>query len=268
MSVSDLIEKLGRSIFEAPFGTNVLSGDIPEMAEIRLAILDEVKAKSHCVAGKTVFPHNIVRLHILGVADEEAKPLRSEFFTQYFEEQIRASLTRAGTRHPHDLAVEVETTEEFPNPGEQWLRIEVETRAKPEAPVTERRAAKLVVMRGAATATELPLTKARVNIGRTRDVYRSDGPSRRNDLAFTEETDINRTVSREHAHILYHEESGEYRIYNDRWYKQGAKGEGNCGLWILRDGLSQEVHRNARGAKLEAGDEIHLGNAVLEFVHV
>ena len=36
-------------------------------------------------------------------------------------------------------------------------------------------------------------------------------------------------------------------------------------LWIVRDGLSQPVHRNSRGAALEAGDEIHLGRAILQF---
>jgi hypothetical protein len=92
-------------------------------------------------------------------------------------------------------------------------------------------------------------------------VYRSDGPSRRNDLAFTEDSEINRTVSREHAHVLLHKKTGEYRLYNDRFYK----GEGGCGLWIIRDGLSQEVHRDARGVRLLPGDEIHLGRAVLRF---
>ena len=29
--------------------------------------------------------------------------------------------------------------------------------------------------------------------------------------------------------------------------------------------MSQEVHRNARGTKLEPGDEIHFGRAVVEF---
>ena len=74
-----------------------------------------------------------------------------------------------------------------------------------------------------------------------------------------------RTVSREHAHIAFHKRSGEYRLYNDRWYKQGHKGDGGCGLWIIRDGLSQEVHRNARGTRLQHGDEIHLGRAVVKF---
>ena len=68
-----------------------------------------------------------------------------------------------------------------------------------------------------------------------------------------------RTVSREHADIAFHKRSG------DRWYKQGHKGDGGCCLWIIRDGLSQEVHRNARGTRLQHGDEIHLGRAVVKF---
>ena len=63
------------------------------------------------------------------------------------------------------------------------------------------------------------------------------------------------------AHIQRDAVSGEYRLFNDRWYPRG----GDCGAWIVRDGMSQEVHRNARGTKLEAGDEIHLGKAVVVF---
>ena len=48
-------------------------------------------------------------------------------------------------------------------------------------------------------------------------------------------------------------------MFNDRIYK----GEANCGLWILRDGLSQPVHRGTRGTILCFGDEIHLGQAVV-----
>ena len=45
----------------------------------------------------------------------------------------------------------------------------------------------------------------------------------------------------------------------------GSKTEGTCALWIIRGGLSQEVHRNPRGVHLEPGDEVHLGRAVVRF---
>ena len=128
-----------------------------------------------------------------------------------------------------------------------------------------RKTARLVVMQGAANEAEISVTKARTNIGRTIDVYRVDGPSRRNDLAFTEDNEINRTVSREHAHILFAKKTGEYRIFNDRWRKTGSKGDSGCGVWIIRDGISHAVHHNTRGTALKPGDEIHLGRAVVRF---
>src|ERR1022692_1725599 len=128
-----------------------------------------------------------------------------------------------------------------------------------------RRTAKLIVVEGQANAEEIALSKARTNIGRTVDVYRSEGLIRRNDLAFTEDTEINRTVSREHAHIVHDRAAGEYRLFNDRWYERDKGGAPACGTWIVRDGLSQEVHRTARGTKLESGDEIHFGKAVARF---
>src|SRR5262249_42429274 len=124
------------------------------------------------------------------------------------------------------------------------------------------RAARLVVREGTANAPELRLEKARTNIGRSVDVFRAEGLFRRNDLAFAEDTEINRSVSREHAHILYDKTAREYRLYNDRWYPLGSH---DCGIWIVRNGMSQEVHRSSRGTRLESGDEIHFGRATVMF---
>jgi len=88
---------------------------------------------------------------------------------------------------------------------------------------------------------------------------------RRNDLAFSEDTEINRTVSREHAHVTLDRTTGEYRLFHDRWYARGEKRPPEAGTWIVRDGLSQEVHRDTRGVKLQSGDEIHFGRAVVVF---
>jgi len=55
-------------------------------------------------------------------------------------------------------------------------------------------------------------------------------------------------------------------LFNDRSYQPGPQPAGNCGLWIIRDGLSHEVHHGVRGVRLEPGDEINLGRAVVKFV--
>lgn len=266
MALSEWIEKLGRAIFETPFGSAQISKDAPELAEIRLAVLDEIKAKSHRVSGKDVFPYNLVRINIGGIPESQSGVLKSAFFTQFFEQELRGGLSRAQYRFPEDLQIEVQTTPKLPGPKQQWLWIETESRDKPVQSASQpKKTARLIVLKGAANEGEILLNKPRTNIGRTVDVYRADGPSRRNDLAFTEDNEINRTVSREHAHVAFQKKTGEYRLFNDRWYKLGGKTEGGCGLWIIRDGLSQEVHRNGRGTKLQAGDEIHLGRATLKF---
>jgi hypothetical protein len=264
MAISNVIERLGRVIFEAPFGGARISKDAPELAEIRLAVLDAVKAKSHRASGKHVFPYNVVRVELLGVPAEQAAVFQSDFLSDYLASELKAGLKRSSYRFPADLRVEIRTTPKLPQQGENWLAVETqleERHEEEEVSARTRRPAKLVIVHGTANHPEMLLSKARTNIGRTAEVFREAGPSRRNDLVFTEDNEINRTVSREHAHILYSAKTGEYRIINDRWYK----GEANCGIWIVRDNQSQAVHRGARGTLLKQGDEIHLGSAVLRF---
>jgi len=268
MRISELIEKLGRTVFEAPFGATAQTSDSPEVAEIRFAILDEIKKKTQRAGGKELFPYNLVRIHIRGVGDAESSIFERDFFRGFFEQEVRANLTKTACRFPLDLRVEVRVATTLPRGNDKWLWIETlseERKVEPPLDTRARKTARLAVVSGAANKPEITLQKARTNIGRLVDVYKSEGLSRRNDLVFAEDTPINRTVSREHAHIEYDKESDEYRLFNDRWYKRGNKTEANCGLWIVRDGAGQEVHRDTRGAKLQPGDEIHFGKAVVKF---
>ena len=265
MAVSNVIERLGRAIFETPFGARRIAKDAPELAEIRIAVLDAVKAKSHRASGRNVFPYNLVRINLLGVPDEQANVFRGEFLATYFAEELRNSLARSNYRFPEDLHVEITSTPELPAAGKEWLTVDTAV-VENQSVVTEiavgRVAGKLLVLTGTANRMEINLEKPRTNIGRTELVYREGaGLSRRNDLAFSEDDEVSRSVSREHAHILYSPETNEYRVVNDRIYK-GAE---NCGAYRIRDGVSQAIHRNARGTVLENGDEIQLGKAVLRF---
>jgi len=275
MPLLDSIERLGRAIFESSF---ITAQDVPELMEVRLAVLDAVKARSHRAGSVRVLSCGVIRVQLRGVPEAQAKAFEGGFLAEYLGREVRAALARSSIRFPEDVRVEVHTTANLPDPGESWVSVHTEKMATPAAPepAHAQRAARLVVLKGTANKPELLLNKARINIGRTVDVFHADGPARRNDLAFVEDNEINRTVSREHAHIIApssgapssgaptsgaRKASGEYRIFNDRWYK-GA----NCGLWILRDGLSQPVHRGERGLALQPGDEIHAGRAVIKFI--
>jgi hypothetical protein len=268
MKISEMIERLGRTVFEAPFGAmSQAMSDSPEVAEIRIAVLDEVKKKIQRAGGKALFPYNVVRV-VICTSAPDATVFERDFFRRFFEEEVCKSLTRDSCRFPEDLRIEVRVTNDQAADDDKWLRIETlaeEVRPEISDASRTRRGARLIVTAGTPNKTEIPLQKTRTNIGRLVDVYKAEGLSRRNDLAFAEDNPINRTVSREHAHILHDQQTGEYRLFNDRWYTRGNKSENNCGLWIVRDGMGQEVHRDTRGTRLLPGDEIHLGKAVLKF---
>lgn len=262
MNVGEFLEKWGQALLERPLAAAPKPEEPPELAEIRLAVLDQVREKSYRAAGRKVFPFDRVRVELRGVEESRYPTFAGTFFRRYLEQEVRRALADAGCRFPEALRVDVEATVGLPRPGEPWLVVEVASQAP--GGDAARPAGRLVVREGAANAAQISLTKARTNIGRTVDVYREQGLSRRNDLAFPDDTEINRSVSREHAHILFDKSAGEYRLFNDRWYARGPR-PGDCGIRIVRDGLSQEVHRDARGTRLEPGDEIHLGRAVVVF---
>jgi pSer/pThr/pTyr-binding forkhead associated (FHA) protein len=263
MALSNVLEKLGRAVFESPFGANRLAKDAPELAEIRLAALDAIKARSHRLSGKNVFPHDLIRIELLGIPEEQQAVFQSEFLTNYFVEELRRALTRSSYRFPTDLAVEFHTSSRLPHKGESWYSVESSMRPRTiESPAAQTAlTAALTVLNGSANQMKLALKKVRTNIGRTAEVFKTAGPSRRNDLVFLDEDETGKTVSREHAHIVRSSAKGEYRLFNDRSYR----GESNCALWIVRDGLSHPVHRNSRGTLLQLGDEIHVGTAVIRF---
>ena len=55
MTIQDFIEKWGRTLFEGPLATSAKPDEPPELAEIRLAILDRVREKSYRSGGRKVF---------------------------------------------------------------------------------------------------------------------------------------------------------------------------------------------------------------------
>jgi hypothetical protein len=262
MNIGEFLERWGRTIFEGPLAGAPDPEEPPELAEIRLAVLDRVREKSYRAGGRKVFPYDLLRISLRGIEESRRAALGGRFFRRYIEQEVRNALRDMGCRYPENLRVDVEVAVGLPKRDEEWLAVEVASQEEPGA--APKRAARLVVREGTANLREIPLEKARTNIGRAVDVYRDQGLSRRNDLAFAEDTEINRTVSREHAHIVFDHEAREYRLFNDRWYPRGTQ-PAECGTWIVRDGMSQEVHRTARGVKLEPGDEIHFGHAVVTF---
>jgi hypothetical protein len=121
----------------------------------------------------------------------------------------------------------------------------------------ERPTLELTVLKGAATRKVYSFPAGRLNLGRMEEIVDDEGRvRRRNDVAFLEEGDINQTVSREQARILYDEATGELRLRAEH---------GASSTRILREGRSIDVSsRDTRGIKLQSGDEIYFGRACVK----
>ena len=114
----------------------------------------------------------------------------------------------------------------------------------------------LTVLNGAAQKRTFVLSGARIDLGRCAEVRDSRHRLiRTNHVAFTEQPDdVNRSVSRRHAHISYDPHSEQFRLHDD-----GSE----HGTGIVREGRTVPVPRGARGVRLFPGDEIVLGEARL-----
>ena len=122
MKISELIERLGRTVFEAPFGAMAQTmSDSPEVAEIRIAVLDEVSKKIQRAGGQALFPYNVVRI-VIRAAGEEGAVFERDFFRRFFDEEVRKGLSKEACRFPEDLRVEIRADE--PSEEGKWLRIE------------------------------------------------------------------------------------------------------------------------------------------------
>ena len=256
MNISEFLEKFGRTLLEAPLATGAKPEVPPELAEIRLAVLDQIRDKTYRAGGRKVFPYDLLRVRMSGVEESSVGLFAGRFFRQYLEQEVRTSLRDAGCRYPETLRVEVHAVAGLPQRGEQWLVVEA---ASQDAATSGKAGACLIVREGKAGAPEFPSIRL-ASISAAWLMCIAPAAS----SAATTWSSTKRTVSRGHAHIQYDRATGEYRLFNDRWYERGPR-PGECGIWIVRDGMSQEVHRDSRGARLEHGDEIHLGSAVVIF---
>src|SRR5215471_21658272 len=123
MTLFDAIEKFGHAIFESSFSAS----DAPELAEIRLAVLDAVKARSHRAGSVRVLSDNLVHVQLRGIPEAQANAFESGFLGEYLAGDLRQALERSSIRFPENLQVTVRTTSDLPGPGNSWVAVETGT---------------------------------------------------------------------------------------------------------------------------------------------
>lgn len=109
-------------------------------------------------------------------------------------------------------------------------------------------------------------SKEKINIGRESQAQLSGGFVRKNVIAFTAAgaMDINRSVSRQHAHIEWEPSSGSFLIYAD----EGGIPPHNKMKIRTAEGAFFKMQAIEVGHRLQEGDQVILGDkAVLEFTY-
>ncbi len=228
-----------------------------ELLEIRREILEDVRDRIEALGqGHCLFPYNNVVVRIAAREQGERQMLEAAFGEGGgLERDIAGLLKEAGCAIPAGFAVIVANSEDAEAGAARPFQIEYSNRKAALVERGKRPPIKLTVLRGEADAAEYSLAAERVNLGRLKEVLgEKEGLRRINDVAFA---DTETSVSREHAYIRYDQETGKFRVY-DSGSQRGTS--------VYRDGRRVDVPRGpTRGVQLQAGDEIHLGEARVRF---
>ncbi len=260
--------KLARTV-DAALG-ELVGRDEPAPLEIVHAVLDRAEHEVQDIGrGRRVFPFNCVRLHVVTGAKESEAKARFEAVLAgppSLVERLADRLRAAGCpdcRMTTEILYVAARGEGWDDPRfhvtfDRVAESPVDTTPPPPvlAPPTEIPRIKLTVVKGSADQRAYAFTGGRIDIGRRAEVLdQKQRLIRTNQVAFSDEGgEENRTVSRRHAHVEFVDPEGCYRIFDDR----SAQGTS-----IVRGGRTIKVPPGARGARLEAGDEIALGHARL-----
>lgn len=241
--------------------------DVPlQPIEVRKATLDEIEdLVEPATRSRRIFPYNRVTVEVVA-SDAKRRAAMEAVLGERSDlgRAVSARLKSAGCPVPSGLEVRLKLVKRA---GAAWekgrsFRVQCEHAdaepARPEASRSTARAAALVVVTGDATRERFSIEGERTNIGRLAEVVdRNRRVVRRNHVVFTDgDNPVNLTVSRTHAHIAP-APSGEYRLFDD-----GS----SAGTRILRAGRTLALPPGSpRGTKLQPGDEIFFGQALVRF---
>ena len=206
--------------------------------------------------GTRVFPYNriLVRVSQPG-ADRDA--VAAVF--QQLEPRLRERLTELRCEPPAALHTEVDVTADESQPV---LAVEcirdaaiVPAPARPAASVRASSVA-VTVVRGACEQAEYVFSEPIIAIGRTADPVDALGNVRRNHVVFVETRDgFSETVARAHARLQLDPDTGAYHLFSEASSNPTV---------LLRGGRSIRVPpRDPRGLRVQSGDEVQLGRAII-----
>jgi hypothetical protein len=233
-----------------------------EPMELRRAVLDDVESRVVTAGGgKRIFPYNRLEVRLLADDSQQREAIEAIVREAWdLRRDVTDRLRDSRSSVPAGLDVDVQVTDQ---PGAEfgerhWLVVYHRAEGAAATAPSRRPTLTLTILQGQAKQRVYAFeTSDRITLGRLDEVQDEEGRvKRRNDVAFLEDGEINRTVSREQARILWDAEASEYRLRAE---------PGASGTRILREGRTIDVSaHDRRGVRLLSGDEIYLGKASMK----
>jgi hypothetical protein len=243
-----------------------------EPLEVRRAVVESLVGEIRPVGGgRRVLPVGRVTVSVVATDPAERRLFNEALAGPTgVEADLRRALDAAGADWPRGFTLTVKFVKA---PGEGWrngarfhvtaseggaaVAVPERDPAEASAPTAPAVAPSLTlrVTLGHAKPRTVTCEGARVTIGRQPTVADATGRTvRRNDIAFIGDDEVSRSVSRAHAYVAWVPAAGTYRVYD----------EGSShGTVVSRGGRLIQVPPGRDGLKLAAGDEVHVGRAVL-----
>jgi hypothetical protein len=226
--------------------------------ELLHATLDQLEVKIQPVGrGRRVFPYDRIDVRI---TQPDADRVAVDTIFSELEPRLRERLQELRCEAPETIDVSVSVSDSDPESQLPVLRIECSAveRERPEPSVSPAGypPLRITVVKGQCEEAEYLFEGPVIAIGRTSEPTDAFGQVRYNHVAFLEERDgVNETVGRAHAKLQFDRESGHYHLFNE--------GSSNPTSIIRSGKMIRVAPRDPRGVRVQSGDHLHLGRAVL-----
>jgi hypothetical protein len=237
-----------KDFFENPPG--------PEATPLELlqAALDQLEQRAQPSGrGGRVFPYTRIVVH---VAQPNADRAAVEAVFRQLATRLQDRLKEMTCDAPPSLTTRVAFSRRPVADGAPRVSVECFTEPEGAAPQASSAVPRVTisVVKGRCEHAEYSFTERVILIGRTAELVDALGRIRRNHVAFAEEPDgVTETVARAHARLEF--EAGACRLFNESRSNP---------TYVVRAGRShQVVAHDPQGLRIQSGDEIHLGRAVI-----
>lgn len=224
--------------------------------ELLQAALDDLERRVQPAGrGRRVFPYDRIAVRI---AQADADRVAVDAIFRQLEPRLRDRLEELQCEAPESIR-SIVTVVDAPGEGERLLTVDCfsDPVERPEPAAGARYPlVRVTVVKGQCGEPEYLFEEPLIAIGRTPEPTDAYGQVRFNHVAFVEARDgVNETVGRAHARLQFDAGSGHYHLFND--------GSSNP-TSIVRSGRTILVApRDPRGVRVQSGDQVQLGRAVL-----